>query len=319
MSETSKPPPVLRCTRRSALLAPLLAWPAAARAASATAPLTVRHALSQEQNAKVLGYEQAVLKLLLDKTVGSHGPYRLQASELVSQNRAFLQLNNGELDVFSAMTSVQREQQALPLRFCLYRGLLGVRLPIALARRAAELENDAGGQDGRGLRIGQVADWPDARILAANGWQVERLQRLGNFPEMLNRERIDLFALGATEAYPLVDALPAAPAVQVLRRWLIAYPSAFYFFVSPRQPELARRLQAGWEQVLQDGSFALMFERWAGPQLQRAQLETRRWLLLDNPELPNDTPGKDPRLWHPLVRKRLFGHSPMSPRTENPP
>nr|WP_295081386.1 hypothetical protein [uncultured Roseateles sp.] len=279
----------------------LLAGTWAARAESA--PMLIRHALGQEQQAKVITYEQAVLRLLLDKTVPSHGPYQLQPSPVVSQSRAFLQLASAELDVVSSMSTVARESQGIPIRVCLYRGLLGVRLPISLSSRSEQFESVSNLAQAQAFKLAQVADWPDTQILQANGWQVERLPRLSTFPEMLKRERIDLFALGAIEVFPIVDALPE---LTVLTQWLIAYPSVYYFFVNPKKPELAQRLRQGWALVLADGSFAALFEQWVGPQLSRAKLAERRWLVLRNPELPPATPVQDSRLWHPLVRSRLL-------------
>lgn len=275
------------------------AWVARAE----TAPLLIRHALGQEQQAKVITYEQAVLRLLLDKTVPSHGPYQLQPSAVVSQSRAFLQLASGELDVVSSMSTTARESQGIPMRVCLYRGLLGVRLPISLSSRSERFESVSSLAQAQAFKLAQVADWPDTQILHANGWHVERIPRLSTFPEMLKRERIDLFALGAIEVFPIVDAVPE---LTVLTQWLIAYPSAYYFFVNPKRPELAQRLRQGWELVLADGSFAALFEQWVGPQLARAKLAERRWLVLRNPELPLATPLQDSRLWHPLVRSRLL-------------
>ncbi|WP_273595812.1 type 2 periplasmic-binding domain-containing protein [Roseateles koreensis] len=283
----------------------------AAQAEAATEPLLVKHSFSQQQNATVISYELAVLTLLLDKTVATHGPYRLQASPVVTQKRAFLELASGSVSILSSMTSREREAQSIPVRACLYRGLLGVRLPVVLKSRHAELDELSHLDDEAELRkrlsVGQVSDWPDAHILSSNGWHVERLPRLSTFPEMLKRQRIDVFPLGAVEVYPIVDALPD---LTVLDTWLIAYPSAYYFFVSPQQPALAQRLRAAWDMVLADGSFDAMFEQWVGPQLRHSQLSQRRWLILKNPDLPEATPLRDGRLWHPLVRQRLLSHTP---------
>ncbi|WP_349741612.1 hypothetical protein [Roseateles cavernae] len=260
----------------------------------------IRHALAQQQSSHVITYELEVLQLLLDKTRPSHGDYALQATEVVTQNRAFLQLQAGAVDVLSSMSSTEREAQGLALRVCLYRGLLGVRLPVVLAGRAAEL--DALEQPEQ-LRHGQVSDWPDSQILLANGWRVERMPRLAAFAELLRRQRIDTFALGAIEVYPIADAHPG---LAVLQRWAIAYPSAFYFFVSPKRPELAERLRRGWELALADGSFVALFEQRIGPQLARARLDQRRWFVLNNPLLPPDTPLDKAPYWHPLVRSKLL-------------
>lgn len=286
-----------------------LALTAAAPPARAATP-EIRYMLSQQQSAKVITYERAVLDLLLEKTVASHGPYRLQASQAMTQSRTFRRLADGELDLTTSMTSSAREAAAIPVRVCLYRGLLGVRLPIAASARRGGLDSVEQVAQLRTLNLGQVADWPDTAVLQGNGMRVLGLNRLEIFPEMLRRERIDLFALGAIEAYPIVDALAG---VAVLEHWLIAYPSAFYFFVSPAKPELAQRLRKGWELALADGSFEALFEQWAGAQLQRARLSERRWMVLRNPDLPQATPLQDERLWHPLVRSRLFNATPVRP------
>ena len=263
----------------------------------------IRHAMAQQQSSQVITYELEVLQLLLDKTRPTHGDYGLQATEVVTQNRAFLQLQAGEVDVLSSMSSTEREAQGLALRVCLYRGLLGVRLPVVLAGRAAELDALEQPEQLRALRHGQVSDWPDSQILRANGWRVERMPRLAAFAELLRRQRIDTFALGAIEVYPIADAHPE---LTVLQRWAIAYPSAFYFFVSPRRPELAERLRRGWELALADGSFVALFEQRIAPQLARARLDQRRWIVLNNPLLPPDTPLDKAPYWHPLVHSKLL-------------
>ncbi|MGM9480064.1 hypothetical protein ACS5PN_02620 [Roseateles sp. NT4] len=274
--------------------------PALGIAAPSAGPL-IRHALV-ELPPGVPNYELAVLRLLLDKTGASHGPYRLAAAPAMTQSRAFLQLAAGDLELTTSVTTTEHEAQALAVRTCLFRGLLGIRLPIALSRRRAELQGVATLEQARRLRLAQVESWPDTQILKANGWPVQAIARRDSFPLLLERERIDLFALGAIEVFPFVDALPG---LCVLDGWLIAYPAPLYFFVSPSQPELAARLRKGWELAMTDGSFVALFEQWAGPQLQRAALNDRRWLKLHNPSLPTDTPLQDDRLWHPLVAARL--------------
>lgn len=291
--------------RHTALLA-LLLLSAAVPPAQAD-PLRVRHALAQQQSAAEITYELEVLQLLLDKTQASHGPYRLEGSAPMTQNRAFLQLVAGEVDLISSMTSREREVQGLPLRVCLYRGLQGVRLPLMLSNRREELDAAGATQPPRALHNGQVADWPDTAVLAHNGWQVDRLPRLGQFGELLRRRRLDFVSLGVLEAYPIAGTRHE---VVVGERWAIAYPSAFYFFVSPTRPELAERLRIGWDRALADGSFEALFEQRLGAQLRRARLEQRHWWRLENPALPASTPLADARLWHPLVRARLLKPGP---------
>lgn len=275
-----------------------------ATAAIAEPIQVLRHMLTQQQNAPVLTYEQAVLTLLMDKTVDRYGPYQLVAAPRSSQDRAFVRLEEGQLDVTTSMTNRERENRSIPIRYCLYRGLLGVRLPIALESRVAALETKADDAQAGKLSVAQVFDWPDADILAANHWNLMRIDDFRSFPKMLLGGRFDLFSLGAIEVYPIVDPM-RSEGIVVLNDWAITYPSAFYFFVSRRNPELAARLKLGFERALEDGSFIELFNRDIGPQLERAHLAQRKWVVLRNPTLPPETPLGDARLWHALVWERF--------------
>lgn len=289
---------VSRNRRRCLAVAGLL--PATGLAA-ASGGMLIRHALV-DLPPGAPNYELALLRLLLDKTLHSHGPYRLSPAPVMSQGRAQLELAAGEVDVASSITTTERESGALPVRVCIYRGLQGVRLPIGLTRRRQDLQAIANLAQARQLRLAQVEGWPDTRILKANGLNVQAILRRDSYPALLERERIDLFAMSAIEVYPLVDPLPG---ISVIDGWLMAYPVASYFFVNPRVPALAERLHRGWDVALADGSFVAHFDHLLGPQLQRSGLQERRWLMLNNPDLPAATPLRDERLWHPLVGARL--------------
>ncbi|MDT9001820.1 hypothetical protein RQP53_21265 [Paucibacter sp. APW11] len=287
---------------RRRLLTAALAWPALR--CGAQPMLEIRHGIDLRPGAPaIFRYELEVLRLLLDKTAAEFGPYRLMEQPPMSQARSFRQLATGDLDLAVALTSREHEALAEPLRVCLHRGLLGVRLPIALKRRSAELSALPDLAALRRERIAQVSGWPDLAVLQANGLQVQSLPRLELFPEALRRGRADLFALGVTEAQAIVEPLPDC---RVLDDWLIAYPAASHFFVGRHRPELLGRLHAGWELVLADGSFAALFERVLGPAVARARLAERRWIVLANPDLPAQTPLHEARLWHPLLKGRLL-------------
>lgn len=284
--------------RRRVLLAASLGLALPARAAR----LLVRHSMVDE--GQPLSYRLAVLKLLLEKTRPRFGAYELVEVPSGTQARALVQIQRGELDVWASMSSQAREAAAIPIRVCLRRGLNGIRLPICLNQRRAELEAVSDLAAARRLRFAQVESWPDSQVLERNGLPLQRIQRLELFEDMLRLGRFDLFALAADEAHGIVDPMRG---ISVLASWALAYPSVFYFFVNRQRPELAERLRAGWELVLGDGSFFSLFEQWAGREVARSRLAQRRWLALDNPELPlASLPLQDKRLWHPLVRERLY-------------
>ena len=78
---------------------------------------------------------------------------------------------------------------------------------------------------------------------------------------------------------------------------LLRYPTAFYFFVSPREPRLAEDLSRGLERALGDGSLLALFNQYMRTQTKRLDLHERHALALRNPLLPAATPLRRPELW----------------------
>lgn len=267
----------------------------------------IRHNMSDTD--EPAPYRLQVLRLLLDRTRSSHGGYELRTDlSSTTQSRALAQLRAGDIDVWASMCSRSRQDAGISLPICLRRGVNGVRLPVVLAERRQEFEGLRHALALRTYRFGQVSHWPDARVLAGNGFKLEAVQTLEAFPAMLKLRRFDIFLLAADEAHAIVDAHPE---LAVLDGWCIAYPSIYGFFVNTRLPALADRLRAGWTQCLADGSFAALFETHLGRQVQRAQLEKRLWFRLPNPDLPDGMPLHERGLWHPLVWQKLL--APLAP------
>lgn len=303
--------PALAWTRRSFLAGLSAGVSAGLSAAGGTAlaqtagVMPVRHAIDLRPGAPaVFQYEFAVLKLLLERSVASHGPYELIAQEPVPQARSFRLLASGELDVAQALSSPEHEALAEPLRHCLHRGLLGLRQAFVRQGRVEDLERVGSLAELRRLRIAQVVGWPDIEILQANGVPVQRLPRLELVPEALRRDRADLSALGVTEAGAIVGAWRD---LSLLQHWLIAYPAVYYIYVSRRRPELHARLQAAWQQVLADGSFVALFERLLGATVHAARLGDKRWIQLSNPVVPASLLDDGSPLWHPALKGRWSG------------
>ncbi|MDC8773638.1 type 2 periplasmic-binding domain-containing protein [Roseateles albus] len=274
-------------------------------AATKGEPVTVKHDMQPLQG-EADSFPLAVLTLLMDKTIASYGPYQFEAlppRDSITQSRTMLELRAGSLDVVASMNSLAREADGIQVRGCLRRGLNGLRLPVCLASRQAELEGIKDLAQAKKLRVAQVSHWPDATVLERNAWPVQRIQRLGVFDAMLELGRFDVFLLASDEAFGIVQALPK---LVVLKQWLVAYPSTFAFMVNHARPELAERLRHGWKLVQADGSFEALHDKAVGWQVRQAQLAERRWLILNNPDQPPPALQQDAKLWHPLVRQRLI-------------
>jgi membrane-bound lytic murein transglycosylase MltF len=277
--------------RRRPLLLVALAGPAAgARGERVVYPLHDPDRLPQ------WGYLLDVMRLAIQR---SGVAYELVESRVpMVQGRVVRELaeGHGDPDLAWSMTSLEREDQLLPVRVPVDRGLIGYRL--AFVRRA-----DA--ERWRGLRslaelqrytAGQGHDWPDTEILRANGLRVETASRYEVLFEMLRLGRIDYFPRSVIEiddeaATPLAHDLVIEPHV------LLRYPAASYLFVRPNRPRLAADLQRGLDAAVADGSFQRLFQRHYGDLIARHRLAQRRTLVLRNPLLPPATPLHRSAYW----------------------
>lgn len=110
---------------------------------------------------------------------------------------------------------------------------------------------------------------------------------------MLRKRRFDCFLRSVIE---IEDELtqhriwPSNPTV-------FRYPLALLFFVSPRYPELAKRIELGLLRARQSGDYERIFEAGFGSTIRRLQLDRRVMLELSNPDLPTGSRAmmQDPR------------------------
>ena len=273
--------------------------PALAHAATPSAPLLVRHNFFVSDESSQLNYKGEVLTLLLEKSKARFGPYVLEKGPQIgwSQNRTYRELELGHLDVISSMTNEPREASGLPIRYCLYKGLLGVRIGLGSKSSVKKFDAIASWDELKQVNMGLVFDWPDYAIQTGAGLKVLRLPALESSVARLKRGTYDLLPMGVVEVGPLAKKHD----LSTISTWAIAYPTAYYFFVSKTRPELAQRLAYGFELALKDHSFDQLFAKRIGPLLADAELDKRQIFHIKNSYLPKETPLQRKELWHPLV------------------
>ena len=284
------PPPLL--SRRGLLLS-LLA-PGVVRAQPVTRVVYPEHEAFHDPQ---LNYMLDVLRLALSQ--GPHA-YEVHASgTAMTQGRGLreLEFGRGDINLLWSMTSREREKSLLSVRIPLDRGILGWRLLLV---RAADLDRftrirslDAL----RKLQAGQMHDWPDTEILRHNGLPVGTASMYEKLFQMLARSRIDYFPRSVMEIEDELLRYGRTLDLVIAPRLMLRYPTASYFFVSPRFPQLAEDLRLGLERAIAEHSFQALFTQHFRALLQRLDVPHRQVLKLDNPLLTPETPLQRPELW----------------------
>jgi len=216
-----------------------------------------------------------------------------------SQARWFaeVQRNIGN-SVIWTVTTKEREALLQPIRFPVFKGLLGQRIFVIRKEDQALFSQINSLDDLAKLRAGQGIHWPDSDIMEANNLPVVVGAGAENLYKMLKVKRFDYFPRGILELMPEQKHIQANNVVAE-QDLLLSYPSAMYFFVNKKNTELAERIEKGWEIIIKNGEFDKFF--YSHPRVVEAIAELkrhkRRIIRLENPYLPVETPLDHPGYW----------------------
>lgn len=203
-----------------------------------------------------------------------------------SRSRALEELTaGGDIDVVWTMSSPEREQRYLPIRFSIYQQYAGYRLLLIHQHQAERFKALKTGQQWRSVRFAQVHDWLDTAVLRAHGLQVQGVSEYQNLFPLLTKQRVDAVPRGVLEISDEADSWLAQGLV-IEQHWLIRYPAVSYFFVGQHNTELARRIEAGLLKMRENGEFEALFNRYFSAKLAALKLAERRVLNINNPWLP---------------------------------
>jgi len=230
-------------------------------------------------------YYLEVLKLALQKSEAEFGPFLLEPVfvETLQGRRIKLVADEQLIDVMWTMTSREREQELRAIYVPLMKGLMGYRIALIRSGDQQRFEQINSLAELKRLTWGQGLDWPDSDILESQGFDLMR-GKSSSLIEMLSRSRFDAFPRALHEPWSEVEGRDD---VVVESSLIIKYSAPIYFFVNNQNERLARRIEAGLELAIEDGSFDKLFysHPTTAEVLQRANLKHRKIFEIDNPDL----------------------------------
>lgn len=264
-------------------------------------PLVVRYLPPEENLGFESDYYSEVLKLALEKSVESHGPYELKPGDkAMNQRDALKAMMRGEgVDVVHTMTDKKRERVLIPVRIPLVKGLIGVRMVMTNESDVAKFMNTNTKEDLKKFKFGQGHDWPDTEILRYNDLKVTPSEDYQALFGMLKQKKFDGFPRAVFEIWDEIEAHKDKN-FTVAKGFYIYYPTAMYFFVRKSKDgyDIAKRLEAGLRAAIADGSFDELFNKHMSGFIEKAKLDQRVGIKLKNPLLSDETPLNDSALWY---------------------
>lgn len=229
----------------------------------------------------------------------------------VTQARNIDDVASGRSDLLWAATNQETENQLLPIRIPLYKGLLGHRIFIINPASQAKFDRVKTFEDLKAFTFGQGTTWADSAILESNGLKVVKANKYQSLFNMVDGGRFDAFPRGVQEPWAELEANPTLP-LAVEKHIMLVYRMPFYLFTGKQNTKLAADLELGLNRAIADGSFDKIFynDPMVKSVLEKANLEERLVFNLQNPTLPKETPVDRPELW--LDINDLRKHTPAN-------
>lgn len=255
---------------------------------------------------QAVGYEQpqdyfvSLLELALEESRAPDEEIQLRFAEREYSQARWIYLaqhDPGNLVIWT-MTNRQREEQLLPIRIPLFKGLFGKRVFIIRKQDQILFDQIKTREDLAKLTAGQGMHWPDVEILQANGLPVTTAATVDSLFKMLKAKRFDYFPRGVSEAWFELAQLGDENLV-VEKNVMLEYPAAIYYFVNKNNADLARRIEVGLERMIAKGSFDEFFysHRRTMAGLEEITHSPRRKIYLENPESPLVQPMPHDKYW----------------------
>lgn len=254
--------------------------------------------ISQANNDK---YKLDVVTMAMEKTVGNFGPYKLQLVPVpvmtIMRAREVLRQGN-EINIYTALTTNEWEQETIPVRIPIRRGILNYRLLLIHRNNLSTFANIESVDQLKRLKVGSPLGWATTGILKEEGFNVIRAKSLEGMFYMLDGGRFDYFILGLNEIFREQDKYKLKLETTIEPNLALNLAAPTYFFVAPKDKRLAKRIEAGLEIMVKDGSLRKIFNETYGEALAIANLKYRKIINVRNPTLPPLTPLNRKELWY---------------------
>ncbi len=216
----------------------------------------------------------------------------------LSFNRMKQDIISGKIDVFWTMTSRELEQEFNAIYIPIFRGLLGMRIPLVKQENVNMFADINSLSELQEFKAGSGKTWSDTKILEHNGLPVVKTLKYQNLFPMLEGERFDYFPRGLHEPWQeIIDHKELNLAVE--KNVMLRYTAPNYFFVAKDNPQLAKQLTILLNELISSGDFVELFfqDNEVKNAINKANVKNRIVFEIDNPTLSENTPLNRKELW----------------------
>lgn len=245
-------------------------------------------------------YKNELLGRALTLTVEEYGEFEIQMiGTPMMRNRAQAALHTGTLiNVYFSPASENLNKNTIPIKIPIRRGILSYRLLLIHQADIPLFAKVKTAEDLKKLTAGLQNEWITTAIMADAGFKIRRAQTYDGLFLMLENRRFHYIPRGIHEIYDELAVRKAvAPDVVVEPNLALYMIMPTYTYVSPAEPRLARRLEAGLTKMVENGDLEALFNRHYADDIAKAKLSGRTIIEINNPSFNDYSLLENKKLW----------------------
>ena len=268
---------------------------------------TIRMAKPESGQFSRNSHAEEVLRLSLDKTISSHGKYKIVYTKKMTRNRAMIEMKEGSIHVYDAPTRMEWEENLIPIYFPISKGLLSYRLLLIRKADQPKFSKIKSSDQLKFLRAGLGSQWSTTKVLESQKFKVVKSVNYNGLFQMLASGRFDYFLRGANEIFgELKNHHYDLPNIAIEEDLLVYIYQPIYLFVTPKLPGLAERIKVGLKIAFEDGSFEKVFQKNHGENIKKSKFSRRRIIKIPNPLLERGQSFVDDKFWIDPLEKNIL-------------
>ncbi|AWB66149.1 hypothetical protein C2869_06720 [Saccharobesus litoralis] len=197
---------------------------------------------------------------------------------------------NDITDLTYAVTRPHWEAQLLTVRVPLLKGLMGYRVFFIHKDTQDYFTKIDNLKRLKLIRLGSGRGWSFSNLYQQQHFKVVLGEDTSALIKMLNKGRLDYFPRGIVEVKEELARFKPHYANLTIEESLVTYtPMPVYFFINPNNPELAKRLRRGLQNIIDNGEYEQKFAQYFAKSIKQLNVKQRRLLTIPNTTLTTES------------------------------
>jgi hypothetical protein len=252
-------------------------------------------------------HKNEVLTRALELTEPEYGSFSITIDgPRMSRKRALAAMQTGELvNVFMSPASSAWDEVAIAIKVPIRRGLLSYRLLLVHKADLPKFKKVKTAEDLRRFSVGLQTGWEAVEIFNQVGFQTVVTPSYDGLFKMLDIHRFSFIPRGINDVFDEIDSHKVLTPNVVIEPTLALYiVQPTYVYVSQTEPRLAQRISKGLDLMVKSGELKKIFYKNFGAALERAKLNQRRLIKIDNPIFEDKALLENKQLWYEMSESR---------------